>query len=120
MELLGARPCATYPLGEPMPLAEMLHVATATHGMDVAHSAGIVHRDIKPANIFLTMRGFVKILDFGLAKLTVDRHEERESDFGTRTLTLGRKKQRGSSITASECWSLLITACLMISEQRRD
>lgn len=58
----------------PIPLEKAIHyIKQALAALSYAHSHGVVHRDIKPANMMLTPADVVKLMDFGIAKMTADR-----------------------------------------------
>jgi serine/threonine protein kinase len=82
MELLEGQNLAEKLLSGPLPTDRLLDIAIQlADALDAAHAKGVIHRDIKPANIFLTPRGQVKVLDFGLAKLM--RPEMQMETIGT-------------------------------------
>ena len=81
MELLDGEPLDLRLGGRPLDLRAMLDIAVqVADALDAAHTEGILHRDVKPANIFITRRGQVKVLDFGLAKLTTERRLSTPGD----------------------------------------
>jgi eukaryotic-like serine/threonine-protein kinase len=91
----------------PMHLSEALDVAIQVAGaLAAAHEAGIVHRDIKPENVMLRTDGYVKVLDFGIAKLAESVCAEPTAD-------------KGESVTRVETnlGSILGTARYMSPEQ---
>ncbi len=108
----------------PMAIRFATQIASA---FTAAHSAGVIHRDLKPANVMVRPDGYIKVIDFGLAKITDDSHVSafRHAGLSFPGSVVGTvdymspEQARGEEVDArTDLWSLGVVLYEMLSNQR--
>jgi len=103
----------------PLDLGEALNISIqASKGLEAAHKKGIIHRDIKSANIMVTEEGQVKIMDFGLAKVTGATLITREAKTMGTVAYMSPEQAKGKAVDQrSDIWSFGVVLYEMLAGQ---
>jgi tetratricopeptide (TPR) repeat protein/predicted Ser/Thr protein kinase len=102
-----------------LPVEEVLRISSQiSSGLQAAHSKGIVHRDIKSANIMLTKDGQVKVMDFGLAKISGGRMVTKAGTTLGTAAYMSPEQTRGQEVDSrTDIWSLGVIMYEMLTGQ---
>ena len=122
MELLEGEDMATRLTRGPFQPAEAAVVLEQiAHALGAAHDAGVVHRDLKPENVFLgvskrsTAGLVVKLLDFGIAKVTEENQRNTTGAYGTPMWLAPEQTRRGEITPAADVWAFGLVAFTMLT-----
>jgi len=122
MELLEGEDMATRLKRGPFQPAEAAPVLDQiAHALGAAHDANVVHRDLKPENVFLgvskrsTAGLVVKVLDFGIAKVTEENHNNTTGAYGTPMWLAPEQTRRGHITPAADVWAFGLLAFTMLT-----
>ncbi len=107
-------------LSGPLSIAECINIGLQiSKGLSKAHEKGITHRDIKPSNIFVTAEGNVKIIDFGLAKLTGRTSITKEGTTLGTVNYMSPEQAKGSKVNhRTDIWSFGVVLYEIITGQK--
>ena len=104
----------------PLPIDKAMEIATqVAQGLAKAHDGGIVHRDIKPANIMIGKDGIVRIVDFGLAKLSGQTMLTKSGSMVGTAAYMSPEQARGEQVDQrTDIWSLGVVLYEMLTGKR--
>jgi serine/threonine protein kinase len=103
----------------PTPLAQKLgYIVQTCRALDYAHRRGVIHRDIKPANIMVTPEGVVKVVDFGIARITDSSKTQTGTLLGTVSYMSPEQLRGQHADQRSDIWSLGAVLYELLTGQR--